>query len=123
MVIVSCSCFAPTPSMAAMLVNRFKLREDVLTYNMSGMGCSTSVVAVDLAKHLLTVGSRGLWRQSSKLVRWVLPAAVPCLLVPCACSCCRADSCELCLHVNSSNSQQAVRRSCQHLHDRARLQA
>ena len=54
-VIVSCSCFAPTPSLAAMLVNRFKFRHDVLTYNLSGMGCSTSVVAVDLAKHLLSV--------------------------------------------------------------------
>ena len=52
---MSCSCFAPTPSLAAMLVNRFKFRHDVLTYNLSGMGCSTSVVAVDLAKHLLSV--------------------------------------------------------------------
>lgn len=52
-VIVSCSCFAPTPSMAAMLVNHFKFRRDVLTYNMSGMGCSSSLVCVDLAKHLL----------------------------------------------------------------------
>ena len=31
---VSCSCFAPTPSMAAMLVNRFKFKESVLTYNL-----------------------------------------------------------------------------------------
>ena len=54
-VMVSCSCFAPTPSMAAMLVNRFKFREDVLTYNLSGMGCSSSLICVDLAKHLLKV--------------------------------------------------------------------
>ena len=52
-VMVSCSCFAPTPSMAAMLVNRFKLRSDVLTYNFSGMGCSSSLICVDLAKHML----------------------------------------------------------------------
>lgn len=52
-VIVSCSCFAPTPSMAAMLVNHFKFRRDVLTYNLSGMGCSSSLICVDLAKHLL----------------------------------------------------------------------
>ena len=52
---VSCSCFAPTPSMAAMLVNRFKFKESVLTYNLSGMGCSSSLVCVDLAHHLLKV--------------------------------------------------------------------
>ena len=54
-VIVSCSCFAPTPSMAAMLVNHFKMRRDVLTYNLSGMGCSSSLICVDMAKHLLKV--------------------------------------------------------------------
>lgn len=52
-VMVSCSCFAPTPSMAAMLVNKFRMRHDVLTYNMSGMGCSSSLVCVDMASHLL----------------------------------------------------------------------
>ena len=52
-VIVSCSCFAPTPSMAAMLVNKFKMHTSVLTYNLSGMGCSSSVVCVDMAGHLL----------------------------------------------------------------------
>ena len=56
-VVVSCSCFAPTPSMAAMLVNHFKLRRDVLTYNLSGMGCSSSLISIDLVKHLLKVGS------------------------------------------------------------------
>ena len=54
-VIVSCSCFAPTPSMAAMIVNHFKLRRDVLTYNLSGMGCSSSLICIDMVKHLLKV--------------------------------------------------------------------
>ena len=54
-VIVACSCFAPTPSMAAMVVNHFRMRSDVLTYNLSGMGCSASVVCLDLASHLLKV--------------------------------------------------------------------
>ncbi len=57
--IVSCSCFAPTPSMAAMLVNHFKMRRDVLTYNLSGMGCSSSLICVDMAKHLLKVRTAG----------------------------------------------------------------
>ena len=56
-VIVSCSCFGPTPSLAAMVVNRFDMKESTLTYNLGGMGCSSSVIAVDLAKHLLTVST------------------------------------------------------------------
>ena len=55
--IVSCSCFGPTPSLAAMVVNRFEMREATLTYNLGGMGCSSSVIAVDLAKHLLMVSA------------------------------------------------------------------
>lgn len=51
--IVSCSCYAPTPSMAACLVNRLRMRPDVLTYHLAGMGCSSSLVCVDLAKRLL----------------------------------------------------------------------
>jgi len=39
--------------MAAMLVNHFHMRDDVLTYNLSGMGCSSSLVCVDMASHLL----------------------------------------------------------------------
>ena len=56
-IIVSCSCFGPTPSLAAMVVNRFDMKESTLTYNLGGMGCSSSVIAVDLAKHLLTVSA------------------------------------------------------------------
>ena len=51
--IVSCSCFNPTPSLAAMVVNHFDMKESTLTYNLGGMGCSSSLVSIDLAKHLL----------------------------------------------------------------------
>ena len=54
--IVNCSIFCPTPSLAAMLVNKFKFRPDCITYNLGGMGCSASPIAVDLARELL--GSR-----------------------------------------------------------------
>ena len=47
----------PTPSLAAMVVHRFDMRDSTLTYNLGGMGCSSSVIAVDLAKHLLTVSA------------------------------------------------------------------
>ncbi|KAL0410942.1 UNVERIFIED_CONTAM: 3-ketoacyl-CoA synthase 20 [Sesamum latifolium] len=56
-VIVNISTFNPVPSLSAMIVNRYKLREDVLSYSLGGMGCSAGVIAVDLAKWLLQVRS------------------------------------------------------------------
>jgi len=51
--IVNYSLFAPTPSLCAMVCNHFGLREDVLTYNLGGMGCGANPISVDLAKRLL----------------------------------------------------------------------
>mmetsp|Transcript_15228 Transcript_15228/g.38648 ORF Transcript_15228/g.38648 Transcript_15228/m.38648 type:complete len:534 (+) Transcript_15228:229-1830(+) len=51
--IVNCSLFNPTPSMTAMIVNKFKLRSNVQSYNLSGMGCSAGVISINLAKDLL----------------------------------------------------------------------
>ena len=53
--IVNCSLFNPTPSLTSMCVNKFKMREDVQSYNLSGMGCSAGVIAIHLAKDLLRV--------------------------------------------------------------------
>lgn len=51
--IVNCSLFNPTPSLSAMVVNHFKMRTNVVTYNLSGMGCSAGVIAVSLAQQVL----------------------------------------------------------------------
>jgi FAE1/Type III polyketide synthase-like protein len=40
---------------SAMLVNHFKMRSDVLSYNLGGMGCSAGVIAIGLADKLLQV--------------------------------------------------------------------
>jgi len=51
--IINCSLFSPTPSLCSMVINEFNMRSDILSYNLSGMGCSAGVLAVDLAKHML----------------------------------------------------------------------
>ncbi|KAI4338094.1 hypothetical protein L6164_016446 [Bauhinia variegata] len=51
--VVNCSIFSPTPSFADMIVNRYKLGGNILCYNLSGMGCSAGVIAIDVAKRLL----------------------------------------------------------------------
>ncbi|PKU68464.1 3-ketoacyl-CoA synthase 2-like [Dendrobium catenatum] len=53
--VVNCSLFGPTPSLSAMIVNKYKMREDVASFNLSGMGCSAGVISIDLARHLLKV--------------------------------------------------------------------
>lgn len=53
--IVNCSLFNPTPSLASMIVNEFKLKSTVRTYNLAGMGCSAGLISVDLARDLLQV--------------------------------------------------------------------
>lgn len=53
--VVNCSLFNPTPSLSAMIVNRYKLRGNIRSFNLGGMGCSAGVIAIDLAKDLLQV--------------------------------------------------------------------
>ncbi|KAK9841805.1 hypothetical protein WJX81_004266 [Elliptochloris bilobata] len=53
--VVCCSIFNPTPSLSAMLVNHFKMRSSVITYNLSGMGCSAGLIAISLVRELLQV--------------------------------------------------------------------
>ncbi|KZV57044.1 3-ketoacyl-CoA synthase 11-like [Dorcoceras hygrometricum] len=53
--VVNCSLFNPTPSLSAMVVNHYKLRGNILSYNLGGMGCSAGLISIDLAKQLLQV--------------------------------------------------------------------
>jgi 3-ketoacyl-CoA synthase len=52
-VIVACSMFSPSPSLSSMLVKRFGFPKTVKTYTLSGMGCSTGTMCVDMAARLL----------------------------------------------------------------------
>ncbi|KAJ8421761.1 hypothetical protein Cgig2_000807 [Carnegiea gigantea] len=53
--ITNCSLFNPSPSLSAMIVNRYKLRGNIISYNLGGMGCSAGLISIALAKDLLQV--------------------------------------------------------------------
>ncbi|KAI3672364.1 hypothetical protein L6452_38449 [Arctium lappa] len=57
-VIVTCGGFSPSPSLSSLIVNHYNLKPDVKTYNLSGMGCSSGVLSIDLAHHILRAGGR-----------------------------------------------------------------
>ncbi|XVF75433.1 hypothetical protein PTKIN_Ptkin13bG0188500 [Pterospermum kingtungense] len=50
--VVDVSLFAPAPSLTARIINRYKMRDNIKAFSLSGMGCSASMVAVDLVQHL-----------------------------------------------------------------------
>ncbi|KAK7312341.1 hypothetical protein VNO77_36127 [Canavalia gladiata] len=51
--VVNCSLFNPTPSLAAMIVNKYKMKSNVKSFSLGGMGCSAGVIAIDIAKDML----------------------------------------------------------------------
>nr|AGK30003.1 3-ketoacyl-CoA synthase [Gossypium raimondii] len=53
--VVNCSLFNPTPSLSSMIINKYKMRGNIKSFNLGGMGCSASVISVDLAKDMLQV--------------------------------------------------------------------
>lgn len=53
--IVNCSGFCPSPSLTSLVVNEFKLRPNIKAFNLSGMGCSASMIAMGLAQNLFLV--------------------------------------------------------------------
>lgn len=57
--VVNCSLFNPTPSLSAMVINHFKMRSDIDSFSLGGMGCSAGVIAIDLARKALKARSSG----------------------------------------------------------------
>lgn len=53
--VVNVSLLATNPSLTSRVVNRYKMRPDIKTYNVTGMGCSASIIAIDLVHHLFKV--------------------------------------------------------------------
>ncbi|XP_004487838.1 probable 3-ketoacyl-CoA synthase 21 [Cicer arietinum] len=58
--ITNSSIFCPTPSLSSMVINKFKMRSNIMSFHLSGMGCSAGIIAVGLAKDLLRVHRNSL---------------------------------------------------------------
>ncbi|CAD5185712.1 unnamed protein product [Musa acuminata subsp. malaccensis] len=56
--VVNCSLFSPTPSLSSMIINKYELRSNIRSFNLSGMGCSAGLISIDLARDLLQVHPR-----------------------------------------------------------------
>ncbi|CAO2826175.1 unnamed protein product [Amaranthus hypochondriacus] len=53
--VVNVSLLSTVPSLTARVVNRYKMRADIKTYNVVGMGCSASLIAIDIVQQMFKV--------------------------------------------------------------------
>ncbi|KAL4576380.1 hypothetical protein LXL04_012476 [Taraxacum kok-saghyz] len=50
--VVTVSLLSSTPSLTSRIINRYNMRPDIKSFNLIGMGCSASLIAIDLVQHL-----------------------------------------------------------------------
>ncbi|PSS32416.1 3-ketoacyl-CoA synthase [Actinidia chinensis var. chinensis] len=53
--ITNCSGFCPTPSLSSIIINKYSMRDNIKSFNLTGMGCSASALAINMAQNLLKV--------------------------------------------------------------------
>lgn len=51
--VVNCGVLNTTPSLSSMVINHFKLKHNIHSFNLGGMGCAAGIIAIDLARDLL----------------------------------------------------------------------
>ncbi|XP_043694696.1 3-ketoacyl-CoA synthase 12-like [Telopea speciosissima] len=58
--VLNVSMLAPEPSLASRIINHYKMREDIKVFNISGMGCSASIVSLSAVKNIFTTHKNSL---------------------------------------------------------------
>ncbi|GAB2226587.1 hypothetical protein Droror1_Dr00022398 [Drosera rotundifolia] len=56
--VLNCGLVASTPSLTTEIINWYKMRSDIKSFNLSGMGCSAGLVSIGLARDLLRVNPK-----------------------------------------------------------------
>ncbi|XP_073315661.1 3-ketoacyl-CoA synthase 12-like [Primulina huaijiensis] len=49
--VVNVALLAPIPSLTSRIINRYKMRHDIKTFNLTGMGCSASLISINLVEN------------------------------------------------------------------------
>ncbi|KAL8525591.1 hypothetical protein ACS0TY_015001 [Phlomoides rotata] len=52
LLVVNISMFSTMPSLSARIINHYKMREDIKVYNLAGMGCSASIVSINIVQNI-----------------------------------------------------------------------
>ncbi|XP_073310745.1 3-ketoacyl-CoA synthase 12-like [Primulina huaijiensis] len=50
--VVNVSMLASAPSLASRIINLYKMREDIKVYNITGMGCSASLISINIVQSI-----------------------------------------------------------------------
>lgn len=50
--VVNVSLFSSVPSLTSRIINHYKMKEDIKAYNLSGMGCSASLISLDVIQNI-----------------------------------------------------------------------
>lgn len=50
--VVNVSMLASVPSWSSRIINHYKMRNDIKAFNLSGMGCSASLISIDLVRRI-----------------------------------------------------------------------
>nr|XP_017256469.1 PREDICTED: 3-ketoacyl-CoA synthase 12-like [Daucus carota subsp. sativus] len=50
--VLNVSMLSPSPSLVSRIINHYKMRDDIKTYNLTGMGCSASLISINVVQSI-----------------------------------------------------------------------